>query len=218
MSVALSKIYTASERARISRRSAAKQPDAPNEEALARIEAASSALAESRDLWSSKRAIDGAQLLKQWARKTNCDDTVLSNAHALSIETRRNFGIHWREAEKNRGGYTDDVGPLDKPPTLSDLDVHPSVAAEAVKLADLADKHPDVYEQVKSGAKSKVSALRVLREPTEKEPETFNVIIASASAMRAIRDVFDEWPGEWRHRIPDLLRSLSSEIEAEIKC
>jgi hypothetical protein len=218
----LSKIYTASERAALEKQAtpvtAVVRGPSANSAALAKIDEATQALAEVRDIWSAKRAVDAANVLVQLVRALECSDTVEKNARGLAIEARRTFGMHWREAGKNTGAMG--IGPVDcttadvsqSKPRLSDIGVHPNVAAESVKLAELAERHPTAYAALKSGEITKAKALSALRPPKD-EPEPFHVLIESGALREAICRLVAKWPSDQHRHVPQVLRDIADEIE-----
>lgn len=186
-----SKILIASEREAVERKqSHALMKHTGGIEWLARLEVATSALAEIRDAATAKNAMDIAHAAEVYARAQKLGDDSEQYARGIRFGAEIKLGEILKEQPKATGTRT--VGgdakaggsvevPPDQPPTLAELGISKKLSAEAQRLAELPE---DKRRALTRGEIKPSQALRDQRAATlstrvaQLPPDKFRVIYA----------------------------------------
>ncbi len=154
--------------------------------ALTILNNATQMLAEVRTINDAKQLMDVAAAAKYYAQKHGLGRQAVDYAREIEIEAQRKLGEFLREMDKNKGGR-----PVNKTNTteasvstsLSDMGVSLKLSSESQALAALPEKD---FQKVKTGRKSKKSAIKQVR--AEKKAEATK-IASKAIAAEAEQDI-----------------------------
>lgn len=185
---------------------------------LAKVDAASRLLAEARTATDAKKIADMARAAEVYASRQKASQEVIEYATSIKVDALALMGEMLKVAEKPTGGQpyqknptgarkepVEPNGTLVPPPTLADLGISKKESAAAQALADVKEKAPEVYAEVRTGKTSIPEAIKTNRTDPPKPKKTkcpWSDVAAelsrAASALESMGKIQDEVQEPWK--------------------
>ncbi len=128
---------------------------------VANLDKARTLLAAAQTHVEVKKIIDTAHVAGIYARQQKLSEECIGYAHSIKMEATALLGRHLKAMPKNEGGRPKTSSKKEEVSraTIPQLGINHKLSSDAQLLADVADKKPELFEQIKSG-KAKINHAR----------------------------------------------------------